>query len=88
MLYVSVASIYNEAAKGSQNKGKLVGLEGDIRLKVWIKFVPSATFGFTVFLVGSKASCRRDREARIPCDGSVQQRRVNRMYFDLTHHAF
>ena len=49
MLYVSVASVYNDAAKGSQNKGKLVGLEGDIRLKVWIKFVFILTFGFTVF---------------------------------------
>ena len=31
----TIAKTYNDAAQGNPGRGKLIGLEGDVRLKVW-----------------------------------------------------
>ena len=31
----AIAKTYNDAAQGNPGRGKLIGLEGDVRLKVW-----------------------------------------------------
>lgn len=37
---LSIAKVYNDAAQGKEGRGKIIGLEGDIRSKVGYVYKP------------------------------------------------